>query len=796
MAAWTFEGVDVEAAQKGCYDMTAAAFDGLLRGLCAETPVVWTRTDRRPVGKIPPTEFSDRIAAGIDKVWREVISADSNPLFQNNHHIAVAMPVAGSAVSLAEITRGNIDAGQSTPTAFLNALRGKFAGNQKRIGFSTREELDVVLKRFSATICAPIENRDTGVSVWRLKGDALLGFLKSTASTSAAHPVAVDHFEYLDTYLSDTSVDNRFSDALVLSGASRKYAATFSLKKAPHAYASGAFNSLLSLPVSISISSCWRVSPKAESESFLQGVRSFDELRSLEFKKVFRSMMNPQGVLDGDDAPKTEVGQIAMSLKHEVQQDRAYCGWLATTVTVYADTETDLRLSCDLVGRTLERAGMVFLREREGNLAAFCVGIPGQLTEPVRWHFVEAGNVTDMTPLTFFPAGAEYHPCIGDGKQLPNAVFRTRQGTRFNFNYYTGQLGHSLLIGPSRNGKTMLQMFLSAQFLKYRNARIFVLDKDLSCKPQTLLMGGVHMNLNPNAGGLRLNPVSVATDASGRSWLLGWLDRLMTARGQSMSDADLREVSDAIRSIADMPGARLTTLASQLPSRLRDRLAPWCEGGAWGAYFDNDADEFGMTHFTTVEVGVLLSMGLANVVTAFAEYAFYRIEQSLTGRTQAELGPTMIYFEEAGFLLDDETFANKARDYLMTLAKKGAFLVMTAQSPEPFINHPKLGAAVRDNVATVIFMPNRQAQQPNLGEKYIKAFGVNENHLDLIAEMIPREEYGVFQPQTGIFRVIQAKFPPSIVAALRSDAASQAALLKTFRDGDDSWKANYLDAMA
>ncbi|NCU16086.1 hypothetical protein GWR18_15760, partial [Lactobacillus paracasei] len=76
------------------------------------------------------------------------------------------------------------------------------------------------------------------------------------------------------------------------------------------------------------------------------------------------------------------------------------------------------------------------------------------------------------------------------------------------FNYHVGQLGHTLLVGPSRNGKTMFQMFLEAQFLKYRNSRIFNIDKDLSCKPQTLLLDGVHIDLDPARGnGLRMNPV-------------------------------------------------------------------------------------------------------------------------------------------------------------------------------------------------------------------------------------------------------------------------------------------------
>jgi type IV secretion system protein VirB4 len=303
------------------------------------------------------------------------------------------------------------------------------------------------------------------------------------------------------------------------------------------------------------------------------------------------------------------------------------------------------------------------------------------------------------------------------------------------------------------------------------------------------------MDLDPGRGGIRMNPMTLAGDEMGCAWLVGWLDRLMSLRGERPSDKDIHEVGEAVKRIAGMPGARLTSLLSQLPEHIRVRLAPWCEGGPWGTYFDNEEDRFSLSRITTVEVGGLLNAGLTDVVSMFTDYAFYRIERSLMDRPLTELGPTMVYFEEAGFLLDDEVFASKARDYLMTLAKKRAFLVMTAQSPEPFIAHPKLGAAVRDNVATVIFMPNMQAIRPDLGGKYKNAFGVNDNHLELIAGAIPRKEYCIFQPQTGLFRVVRAEFPPAIVNALRSDAHSQAVFNKFYDRKDPSWKLKYLDAL-
>jgi type IV secretory pathway VirB4 component len=799
LAAWRFDGVDIESGYDGFLEDAADALDNAVRGIADYQPVIWTRVDRRPFAGYPRGTFKDGddVPDGIDRVWGEQFA--NAGLFQNYHHIAIAMPVIGGALSVGEMTRNNIDSGMKPPVALFEAIKSKYVGNQKRLGFTTRNDLDVMLTRFEQAICSPITNGSIGITVDRLKGSGLLGFLRSTVSAGSASggpaPVAVDHYEYLDTYLSDSFIDNRAADYILLDGLKKQYVAVFTLKKAPSNDRQQFLHNLLSLPVSLSVASCWKSVSIKEAETYLNSTRTFDEMRSMEMKSLLRQAFRRDYDVSGDGGPTTEVGVLAMEMKNEVRQQRAFCGWLTTTVMVYADTPELLNVSCELVAKSLETSGLVFIREREGALSGFCVGIPGQMTEPVRWHFAEASNLTDVTPLITFSSGEPRHPFFSEsvGRDLPpTATFRTRHNTPYYFNNHVGQLGHTLLIGPSRNGKTMLQMFLESQFLKYPNARIFNIDKDYSLQPQTLLFDGEYIDLDPGKGDLRVNPVSMAKDDIGKAWLIGWLDRLLAYRGSRPTDKEIAEVAHAVNLVADIPGARLTSLMSQLPDSLRVRLAPWCEGGAWGRYFDNEEDNFSFARIMSVEVGGLINAGLTDIVNAFTEYAFYRIERYLMERTDKEIGPTMVYFEEAGFLLDDEIFASKARDYLMTLAKKKAFLVMTAQSPEPFVVHQKLGAAVRDNVATIIFMPNSMAAR-ELGDKYKRAFGVNDVQLDIIARARPQREYCVFHPQTGLFRVVDARFPPQIVAALRSDAQSRALFHELYTPQEASWKERYLD---
>jgi type IV secretion system protein VirB4 len=278
---------------------------------------------------------------------------------------------------------------------------------------------------------------------------------------------------------------------------------------------------------------------------------------------------------------------------------------------------------------------------------------------------------------------------------------------------------------------------------------------------------------------------------------VNFIDRLLASRGARLSDKQMEEVSDALKRVANLSTPRLSSLSAQLSPELQQRLAPWCEGGVYGSYFDNDRDDLAFAdNITTFEVGALITGGLNDVLRAFTDYVFYRLEHMLSAvETNGKTGPTEIYFEEAGFLLEDPLFTERAVDYLMTLAKKNAYLTMTAQSPEPFLRNERLRAAVRDNVATVIFLPNANAQRGELANHYKQVFGLDDNHLAAIAHAIPRQEYCIWQRQTEHFRVAVCLLPKAIVARLRSDKVSRQALAVEYNPADPGWKQRYINKL-
>lgn len=798
LAVFVIQGVDGESADAYGLDDAAFQFDSALRFAAAQDIRFWTRADRFPVNSYLRGDFANPMANDIDELWGETF--ENSGVFKNQQIIAIAMPTQKRSRTVAEMARDKIDDGEplwsALPTAIWNRVRST---PKDQIGFETPEELENARMRFEQNVIAPMLQQLHRFQLHRLTNEELCGQLRAATSERPPGPVAVTEFTYLDSALSETWIDNSFRDQLVLNGLETSHVAILTLKVAPSANKLAALDTLMALPMRLTVATCWKASTNDRAIKDLKGARTFDEMRRMDMKSLLRSAVrNDVEALDSDASASTKIGQAAEQHIADLKDGTTRWGYLACTVMVYAPSSVILKRNLELVQSILDQKELSFLREREGAISGFAVGIPGNVTDPLRWFHCEASNVTDLAPIITLDEGAPHHPHYSGlyrSPMPPAATMRSRYNTVQHVNLHVGALAHTLMVGPSNAGKTLAKMFLTSQMFKYPGARTVIFDKDYSCEAATLTHDGDCVDLTPGAvNSARMNPLSYASDPSARPFLVSWIDRLMTARGNPLSDTELEEVSKAITQLSGLAQARLTSLQSQLPAALKERLAPWCQGGVWGEYFDNADDELSFSSMTCFELGGLMAANLTDVLRAFTDYVFFRIEKlvSDTEKIGGVVGPTEIYFEEAGYLLEDPRFSAKAVDYLTTLRKKLAHLVMTAQSPEPFVRDARLRAAVRDNIATVIFLPNQAAGRPELGDMYKLAFGVNDNHLSLIANAIPRREYCIWQPQRGVFRVAVLNLPTSIIARLMSDKTSRAILNETYTSGNPAWKQKYI----
>src|SRR3546814_4580010 len=103
--------------------------------------------------------------------------------------------------------------------------------------------------------------------------------------------------------------------------------------------------------------------------------------------------------------------------------------------------------------------------------------------------------------LVFFSSRRRYTSCsLVTGVQtcaLPIsavALLKTSARSPYYFNFHSADLGHSMVIGPSGGGKTVLVNFLMAQLEKF-NARHIFIDKDQGAEIFVRASGGTYLAL-------------------------------------------------------------------------------------------------------------------------------------------------------------------------------------------------------------------------------------------------------------------------------------------------------------
>jgi type IV secretion system protein TrbE len=311
------------------------------------------------------------------------------------------------------------------------------------------------------------------------------------------------------------------------------------------------------------------------------------------------------------------------------------------------------------------------IAETVNAVEAWLGSLPGHVYANVRQPPLSTLNLAHMMPLSAVWAGPERNEHL-DGPPLLFA--KTEGATPFRLSLHVGDVGHTLVVGPTGAGKSVLLALLALQFRRYPGARIFAFDFGGSIRAAALAMGGDWHDLGGALSDdamqpVALQPLAAIDDAGERAWTAQWVAAILGREGVTVTPEAKEHLWSALGSLASAPLAErtLTGLSVLLQSgALKQALQPYCVGGPWGRLLDAEAEHLGETSVQAFETEGLIGTGAAPAVLA---YLFHRIEGRLDG------SPTLLIVDEGWLALDDPTFGAQLREWLKTLRKKNASVV-------------------------------------------------------------------------------------------------------------------------
>ncbi|HCF3084919.1 TPA: conjugal transfer protein TrbE [Pseudomonas aeruginosa] len=439
-------------------------------------------------------------------------------------------------------------------------------------------------------------------------------------------------------------------------------------------------------------------------------------------------------LLDTDASNKAADADAALQA---LGSDQVAFGFLTATVTVLDHDASLADEKLRRVERVIQGRGFVTIPERLNSVEAWLSSIPGNAYANVRQPIVSTLNLAHLMPLSAVWAGPERNTHL-DGP--PMILTRTEGATPFRLVTHVGDVGHTLVVGPTGMGKSVLLATLALQFRRYPGSRIFAFDMGRSMRATVLGLGGEYYDLGAD-GAIAFQPLARIDEEGSRAWATEWVEGRLLQEGVAVGPDEKAAIWSALGSLAGAPVEQrtLTGLSVLLQSSaLRQALAPYVLGGAHGKLLDADLDYLSMADVQCFEMEELMHSKAA--VLAVLGYLFARLEERFDG------SPTLLILDESWLFLDDPLFAARIRQWLKTLRKKNVSVIFATQSLAD-IKDSTIAPAIIESCASRIFLPNPQATEPQIRSIY-EAFGLNGRQIEIVATAHPKRDY-YYQSRAG-----------------------------------------------
>lgn len=449
-------------------------------------------------------------------------------------------------------------------------------------------------------------------------------------------------------------------------------------------------------------------------------------------------MTNEASVLvDNDAANKAADADLALQSLGADDVGQAY---ITATVTVWDGSASIAAEKLRLVEKIIQGRDFTCMTESLNAVEAWLGSLPGHVYANVRQPPVSTLNLAHMIPLSAVWAGPERD---GHFRAAPLFYGRTAGATPFRFSLHVGDVGHTLIAGPTGAGKSVLLALMALQFRRYAGSQIFAFDFGGSMRAATLAMNGDWHDLGggltdadlsgEQGGSVSLQPLARIDDPDERKWASEWLGQILVGEGVTLTPEVKAHLWSALNSLASSPTHERTIsgLVALLQfNALKQAMAPYCLGGPYGRLLDADAERLGDADVVVFETEGLIGSGAASSVLS---YLFHRIEGRLDGR------PTLLVIDEGWLVLDDGDFAGQLREWVKTLRKKNASVIFATQSLSDIAN-ARIAPAVVESCPTRIFLPNERAIEPQIAAIY-RDFGLNDRQIAIIARAASKREY-------------------------------------------------------
>jgi type IV secretion/conjugal transfer VirB4 family ATPase len=594
---------------------------------------------------------------------------------------------------------------------------------------------------------------------------------------------------YLDAYLTDDTLTTGLYPRL-----GPHFMRTLSIRAYPSDTSPGILDQINELGVSYRWVSRYLVLDKQDA------IKELTRMRKLwwQGRKSIAAMV-------GEAITQSESSQVNLDALSKAQEadealavvggDMASYGYFTPTITLTDPDSDRLAEKVRQVEAVINRAGFVAKVEDANSVESWLGSLPGEAYADVRRPMISTLSLCDLIPMSAIWPGptSNAHLTAECGQrghhsvQPPLMYVRTAGSTPFRLDLHQGDVGHTMIVGPTGAGKSVLLNTLALQWMRYPEAQVFFFDKGASSRAATLLTGGEFHFLGGPSSELAFQPLADLSSGEARAWAQGWALDIIAAEGVELSPHVKEQVWSGLNNLAAGPVSQrtLTMLAATIQDHeVKAALQPYTLAGPHGHLLDAHENHMSANRWQTFEMNDL--MGAKSALAPVLTYVFRALEKRFDGR------PTLLVLDEAWLFLDHGAFAAKIREWLKALRKMNVAVVFATQSLADVMNS-SIAPALIESCPSRFFLPNPDALTPQVASFY-SGFGLNDQQVRLIAMGQAKREY-YFQTAAGNRLIELGLGPVGLAAAASSSPGDQQLITKLLAEhGPEGFAAAFFGA--
>ncbi|MDR3283826.1 MAG: AAA family ATPase [Treponema sp.] len=577
-----------------------------------------------------------------------------------------------------------------------------------------------------------------------LNNDETASFIHSAASMRIHAIHTPNRPMLLDHYITDDSLD--IADTLKLGD---YYIPVIAVRDFPSQTYPAMFSSLNSSGIEYRWSTRWIGQSKQQSgKDLMKYQKRFYGSRKSWGTALAESLGNFES--GREDPAASAFEQDTNSAIVELMTDRFSFGYYTANVLVWDKNYDVAQDKARYIVSLINSSGFTAKIETANAFNAFRSMMPGDMCSNIRRPIISSGNLSHIIPLSSVWTGMRRNNWTEECFECPAPLLTcgTSNLTPFFLNLNVGDVGHTMIFGPTGGGKSTFLCLLEIQFLKYKNASVIILDKDKSARSVTMAVGGLYAE--PGGENAAFQPLRDLDSETDLSWAAEFIKLLLEMQRVACTAGMSNAVTDALKQMKTdkKPERRTLTTFSQYvnytdpntrENTIRTGIQPYTLSGEYGRIFDADSTSLRLAKFVMIEMGTLMKLG-PQAVTPALMFIFKYIEKVYTTPQGTPTGgPTLLVLDEAWVFLDNDYFAKKIEEWLLTLRKYKVFCVFATQEVAR-VAKSRLSTTILSQCLTKFYLADRNAHS-EVTSGYYRQFGLDDSEISALAHARMKRDY-------------------------------------------------------